>query len=94
MVEEVIADVVRDTSSADFSKLSIRGTVEIAVRLAVLLICTEAHRSSTIGTADKSCENLRGRVFLLSATAGDLFLYLYKDLLGDDCFVGVLHHIH
>ena len=63
----------------------------MAVRLAVLSVRTEAHRPSAVCTLHQTGENLRGSVLLLSAAAGDLFLHLFKDLLGNNGFVGVLH---
>ena len=42
-VEVVIADIVCGADTADLAKLSVRGTVEIAVRFTVLLVCAEAH---------------------------------------------------
>ena len=63
----------------------------MAVRCFVLIVCPEAHRPSAVCTFHKTGKDLRGSVLLLSAAAGDLFLHLLKDFLGDNSFVGVLH---
>ena len=63
----------------------------MAVRLAVLSVRTEAHRPSAVRTLHQTGEDLCGSILLLSAAAGDLFLHLFKDFLGDNSFVGVLH---
>ena len=63
----------------------------MAVRLAVLSVRTEAHRPSAVCTLHQTGEDLRGSVLLLSAAAGDLFLHLFKDFLGNDSFVGIFY---
>ena len=63
----------------------------MAVRFLVLVIRTEAHRPSAVRTLHQTGEDLRGSVLLLSAAAGDLFLHLLKDFLGDNGFVSIFY---
>ena len=63
----------------------------MAVRCLVLAVRTETHRPSAVRTLHQTGEDLRGSVFLLSAAAGDLLLHLFKDFLGNNGFVGILH---
>lgn len=63
----------------------------MAVRRLVPAVRTETHRPSAVRTLYQTGEDLRSSVFLLSTAAGDLRLHLFKDLLGDNSFVGIFY---